>query len=431
MMFPAALVPPAFLQPAFYWMLAFLAGMPYPLLMLSYRRTLNYKHQTLRSFMNNNSLFSAYVRRFGKRDGSPNAAVDELFGLTYHWTTYALAVVFNMLVIAAAVCICAVRGGIPMGVPAPLRTLIESAPPTLLLGLSGAYVLGLYDTLRRYRVGDIYPSYLHFNWLHMFVAAFLAPLLSKAFTPAIAYPVAFGIGVFPLKDSFDTVRKYASKRLELTESTPAAEGSALSKIQGMTQEVIDRLEEEGVTSTVHLAYSDPIKLLLRTNISWVIILDLMDQAVLFNYLGDQMSQLRSIGIRGAIEVAAIGQRLYEGDAEDQRCANLAIDLIATRLSSSKEAALVLVRTLYEDGQVDLLWELYTDETPTGVLRDDGETDDKPSKILHQIPVEILKPIQEARPPKTGLVSPSQINNGGDTNNAQETSAAAQKEGLGT
>ena len=424
-MFPAALVPPAFLQPVFYWLLAFVVGSPYPLLILSYRRTLNYKHQTLRSFMNNNSLFAAYVRRFGKRDGSPNAAVDELFNLTYYWTTYALAVALNMLTIAAAVCICAVRGGIPMGVPTPLRTLMESAPPTLLLGLSGAYVLGLYDMLRRYRVGDIYPSYLHFNWLHMFVAAFLAPLLSKAFTPAIAYPVAFGIGLFPLKDSLDTARKYASKRLELTESTPGAEGSALSKVQGMTQDVIDRLEEEGVTSTVHLAYSDPIKLLLRTNISWVIILDLMDQAVLFNYLGDQMTQLRSIGIRGAIEVAAIGQRLYEGDTEDQRCAKLNVSLIASRLSSTEDAALILVRTLYEDGQVDLLWELYTDETPTGVLRDDKEAaEDKTSKVLHQVPVEILKPIQDARPPKTGLAAALHTTEGG---NIPDEKAAPEKE----
>lgn len=424
----ATLVPPAFLQPAFFWLLAFLVGAPYPLLLLSYRRTLNYKLQTLRSFMANNSIFAAYLRRFGKRNADPNAAVDELFGLTYHWSTYALAVVLNMVVIAAAVCICAVRGGIPMGVPSALNTLIASVPPTLLLGLSGAYVLGLYDTLGRYRVGDLYPSYLHFNWLHMVVAGFLAPLLSQAFAPAIAYPVAFGIGIFPLKDSLDAARKYAAKRLELTPSTPATEGAALNKIQGMTQQTIDRLEEEDITSTVHLAYSDPIKLLLRTNISWVILLDLMDQAVLFNYLGEQMAQLRSMGVRGAIEVAAIGQRLYEGDAEDQRCAHLAINLLASRLSSTDEAALILVRTLYEDGQVDLLWELYTDETPTGVLRDErAAAAQKPASppVLHKIQVEFLKnqPSAEARPPKvTEPIPAPPITNTGEIPHAQESSA---------
>jgi hypothetical protein len=391
----ATLVPAALQQVAFYWIVCFFVGAPYPLLTLSYRRTLNYKLRTLQSFMANNSLFAAYVRRFGKR-GDSDKAVDELFGLTYHWTTYALAVIMNVLVIAVAVCICAVRGGISMGLPDALNIRLEAVPITALLGLVGAYVLGLYDMLGRYRSGDLYPAYLHFNWLHMVVAGFLAPLLSQAFTPAVAYPVAFGIGIFPLKDSLDAARKYASKKLELSPATPATEGSALSKIQGMTQETIDRLEEEGITSTVHLGYFDPIKLLLRTNIPWVILLDFMDQSVLFNYLGEQMSLVRSIGVRGSIEVAAIGQRLYEGSDEDKRCARIAIQLLASRLSSTEDAALVLVRTLYEDGQVDLLWELYTDETPTGVRKE------SPTPILQKLPPELLQNAQnqEARPPKT-------------------------------
>lgn len=420
----AMLIPAALRETSFFWILCFLAGSPYPLLTLSYKRTLNYKLRTLQSFMANNSLFSAYVRRFGRR-GDSNSAVNELFGLTYHWTTYALAVAMNMVVIAASVCICAVKGGISMGVPSKLEALIGAVPSTVLLGFAGAYVLGLYDMLRRYRVGDLYPSYLHFNWLHMVVAGFLAPLLSQAFTPAVAYPVAFGIGIFPLKDSFDTARKYAAKRLEVSPATPAAEGTALSKVQGMTPETIDRLEEEGVTSTVHLAYSDPIKLLLRTNISWVILLDLMDQALLFNYLGDQMAQLRSIGVRGAIEVAAVGQRLYEGDDEDKRCANLTISLFASRLSCTNEAALVLIRTLYEDGQADLLWELYTDETPTRALRD-SQTDS-----LQGSPGTTGKdgPAVGEKPPKTLLrrIVDSPNTQGGNEDDAGKKGAPLEKE----
>jgi hypothetical protein len=95
----------------------------------------------------------------------------------------------------------------------------------------------------------------------------------------------------------------------------------------------------------------------------------MDQAILFNYLGESAAQLRPLGIRGSIELAALGQRLYKArDEEDKRCANIAIHLIAQRLNSSDEAALTLIRTFFEDGQVDLLWELYTPETPVGVMR---------------------------------------------------------------
>ena len=367
---------------AFYWLVCFLTSTPYLFVPISYRRTLNYKLRTLESLMTNNSIFEAYVKRFGKH-GSRESAIADLFGLIYHWRIYALAVLFNVAMVTAGACVALIRAGIPMGLPSSFESLIARTPATLLLSLGGAYVLGIYDMLRRYRVADLYPSGLHFYWLHMVVAAFLGPLLAQAFAPGVGRVVAFGIGIFPLKDSLDTVKKYAAKQLKLSSATPVGEGATLNKIQGLTPETIERFEEEGVTSTVHLAYSDPIKLLLRTNIPWVIIIDLMDQALLFNYLGDSAAQLRSLGVRGSIELAAIGQRLYKGDEEDKRCATLAIHLIAQGLASSDDAALTLVRTLYEDGQVDLLWELYTPETPVGVLgkRPDSEPAPKPPKDL--------------------------------------------------
>jgi|HubBroStandDraft_6_1064221.scaffolds.fasta_scaffold30810_1 hypothetical protein len=352
---------------AFYWLLCLLASAPFVLLPIFYGRTLQAKRGTIENLMSNSAIFSAYIKRFRKQ-ADPNQAVQSLFSLTYHWSLYALAIALNMSVIIAGGCAGIVRSGISMGLPPAFESLLGTVPPTLLLSFGGAYVYGLYDTLKRYRVGDLYPSSLHFSWLHMIVAAFLGPLLAQAFSPGVGRAVAFGIGVFPLKDSLETVKKYAVKRLQLSSSTPVGEGATLDKIQGMTSEMIERLEEEGVTSTVHLAYADPIKLLLRTNIPWVILIDVADQSLLFNYVGEKMADLRSMGIRGSIEMAAIRQRLYQSkNEEDKRCAKLTIHLVATRLKFSDDEALALIRTLGEDGQVDLLWELYTAETPGAVL----------------------------------------------------------------
>jgi hypothetical protein len=363
----------------FYWFICFLTSSPYLFLPISYRRTLKYKLRTVESLMTDNSIFQAYIKKFGTRDG-PDAAITELFGLIYHWRIYALAMLFNIGVVTVSSGVAIIRAGISLGLPSSFEGLISHAPVTILFSLGGAYVLGLYDMLRRYRVGDLYPTGLHFYWLHMVVAAFLGPLLAQAFKPGVGMTVAFGIGIFPLKESLEVVKKYASKRLKLSSEAPVGEGATLNKIQGLTPEIIERFEEEGVTSTVHLAYSDPIKLLLRTNIPWVIIIDLMDQAILFNYLGESAACLRPLGIRGSIELAALGQRLYKPrNEEDERCAPLAIHLIAERLASSDDAALALIRTLYEDGQVDLLWELYTPETPVGVMRAEDQRAAKISK----------------------------------------------------
>jgi hypothetical protein len=214
----------------------------------------------------------------------------------------------------------------------------------------------------------------------MIVAAFLGPLLAQAFSGGVRLVVAFGIGVFPLKDSLEMVKKSVVKRLRITSPTPVGEGATLDKIQGLTPEMIERLEEEGIVSTVHLAYSDPIKLLLRTNIPWVILIDVADQALLFNYVGERVSELRSMGIRGSIEMAAIAQRLSEEDDEEKAYAKMAIHLVAGRLKFSDDEALTLIRTLGEDGQVDLLWELYTTETPEEVLANTSTEGAEPSVV---------------------------------------------------
>jgi len=351
----------------FYWSLCVLPGVPYVLLPISYRRVLSYKKGTIESFMSKGTIFTAYVNRFGKQ-GDTQTAVDKLFSLTYHWETYGLAIVLNLAVIVGGMCAALVRAGISLGLPMGLDRLIATVPTTLLLSLGGAYVLNLYDMLKRYRTADLYPACLHFNWLHMIVAAFLGPLLSQAFAPAVGSVVAFGIGIFPLKDCLETAKDYAVKRLQLTATAAVAEGPTLNKLQGLTQEVIDRLEEEGISSTVHLAYADPVKLLLRTNISWVVLIDIIDQALLFNYLGDKIATLRSLGVRGSIEMAAIAERLDGDNQEEKRSASVAAGLVAKRLQFTDDEALALIRTLKEDGQVDLVWELYTHTETTGEIR---------------------------------------------------------------
>jgi len=357
---------PAFGPMGFYWSLGLVPSLPYVLLSLSYGRVLRHKSQVIEGFMSNSAIFAAYATRFGTATHGKKA-ISELIGIAYHWRLYALAILLNVTVVGAGVYVCLIRSGVSMGLPSPFEAMLAATPSALLLSLGGAYVLNLYDLLKRYRVGDLYPSCLHFHWLHMVVAAFLGPLLAQAFSPGVSRVVAFGVGAFPLKDSLDAARKYAAKRMELSPTGPVGETSTLARIQGLTPEIIERLEEEGVTSSEHLAYSDPVRLLLRTNIPWVILIDLIDQALLFNYVGDRVTQLRPMGVRGSIEMAAIAQYLDKGDAEEKRCAGIALRLVASKLGLTDDEALILVRGFAADGQVQLLWELYTPEFPDEVL----------------------------------------------------------------
>ena len=205
----------------------------------------------------------------------------------------------------------------------------------------------------------------------MVLASILAPLVCQAFTPAVAAPVAFGLGLFPIKDTVDFVRNAAKKKLEISIASVADTDIPLTLVEGMNKNVIDRLEEEGITSTVELAYYDPVKLLLKTNFQWAWVIDVMDQAILVNYVGEKIVDLRAAGIRGAIEMSIAGEPEMNQQVTD------VVSFVATRLKETKEEARNLGLSLYEDGQVDLIWQLFKPyETPGRHA--------KPANILGQV-----------------------------------------------
>jgi hypothetical protein len=341
----------------FYWTIAFAPSLPYVLLYAGYRSSLFQKRDALANLMAQKGVFDSYQSRFGQARDKRDEIVAELFNLYYRASTYWLAIGLNAVVITLGVAVGLMRVGVPIWLPSGIASLVKSAPLTLGLGFAGAYVLSLYDTLRRCRTADLSAYSLHFTWVHMVLASILAPLVCQAFQPAVAAPIAFGIGLFPIKDTVDFVRQTTKKRLELSVTADAAKVIPLSLVQGLNNEAIDRLEEEGISTTVQLAYSDPIKLFFKTNFQWAWVIDVIDQAILINYVGEKIETLRPVGIRGAIEMTVLGESMRARGSVQER-ANQVVTIVAQRLGVSEAEARNLGDNLYEDGQVDLIWQLY-------------------------------------------------------------------------
>jgi|SRR6266850_1553503 len=342
------------------WVIAVAPGVPYILLYMGHRKNLLNKRNMLNNLMSEGGVFDSYQARFGQADEKREKRekiVADLFDLYYRAGTYWMAVALNIVVVTMGMAIGMIRAGISLGLPAEIEALARSAPLTLSMGFAGAYLLSLYDTLRRCRTSDLSAYSLHFTWVHMILASILAPLVCQAFTPAVGAPVAFGLGLLPIKDTVDFARESAKKKLEMSTTTQASKAPPLSLVQGLNKDVIDRLEEEGITSTVELAYYDPIKLFLKTNFQWAWVIDVMDQAILINYIGDKIEVLRPVGIRGAIEMTVLGEPTRAGATVQQRISNV-VAIVASRLGMTQDEALNLGDNLYEDGQVDLLWELF-------------------------------------------------------------------------
>ena len=107
---------------------------------------------------------------------------------------------------------------------------------------------------------------------------------------------------------------------------------------------------------------------MRTNIEWKIILDVIDQSILFNYIGDKLRILCPIGIRGAIEVAIIGQALLSDNQQVRKRAAALVKLVASRLDEADRGVLNLIEMLNEDVQVQFIRALWGEASPQRYLR---------------------------------------------------------------
>lgn len=236
----------ATVRAAFYWMLAVAPSLPYVLLYGGYRKNLFHKRDALANLMSQKGVFDSYQARFGRAGDNREQVVDQLFDLYFRGSSYWLAIGMNVAVVSLGVAIGMARAGVRIWIPGNIDALSRSAPLTLSMGFAGAYILGLYDTLGRCRTADLSPYSLHFTWVHMILASILAPLVGEGFNATVAPIVAFGLGLFPIRDTVDFIRESTKKRVEIRKDAAINVGPALTLVQGLNNnDVIDRLEEEG------------------------------------------------------------------------------------------------------------------------------------------------------------------------------------------
>ena len=160
----------------------------------------------------------------------------------------------------------------------------------------------------------------------------------------------------------DYFKKTASRKLDVVENVEKP--SDLYNIRGLNKPIIERLEEEGIYSCQNLAYCDPIKLILKTNFQLKILLDWIDQALLYIYVGDKIHVLSSKGVRGIVELAALH------DTNDKLRAS-----IASELGVTPEQLDYFVGNVYEDPHVDFIWDLLSEYSEDEDIDDADDGDD--------------------------------------------------------
>jgi hypothetical protein len=189
--------------------------------------------------------------------------------------------------------------------------------PTLgVIAIAGAYMYCLTDQFTHWSSWDLAPSDLYWLSFRMVVAVPVAYALFSAVKNEIAAPLAFLIGVFPTNTLLTMLRRLATDRFGLAD-VPKSGSTELQKLSGIDLRISEMLAEEGLSTIAQLAYADPVKLSIRTSLQYSLLVDCISQAIFYLYVGDNISKLVPVGLRGAYEVRDLCLDLNRTDAPEK------------------------------------------------------------------------------------------------------------------
>lgn len=174
-------------------------------------------------------------------------------------------------------------------------------PAPAIAAVSGAYLWVANDHISRARRLDFAPSDVLWGVLRLVISIPMGYAFASVVNPHVGAFVAFGLGAFPLNSLTALLRRLTTKLLG-AEATPDEACDDLINLQGVNKAIMERLENEDFTTIPQIAYCDPVRLTMRSNLSFNFIIDLMNQALAWMYLEESLDVVRPLGIRGACEV---------------------------------------------------------------------------------------------------------------------------------
>lgn len=188
---------------------------------------------------------------------------------------------------------------------------LRSIPDALAYGFIGAYlacILAIFDGFRRYDLSPGLYYSITFRVLFSSVAAYVVGLTFDApFEPL----VALGIGLFPLERTWNFITERAASAVGAGQNEKEA-GLELANIQGLEHSTNrQKLTDIGISTVQGLATADPLLVFFWTTFPLRTVVDMIDKAILYLYLGEDVVKLRKHGVNGVIELVALA-RLSEG-----------------------------------------------------------------------------------------------------------------------
>jgi len=339
-----------------------LSGFTYPLICAIYFKTLIRRRNEIDGLFQG-TIMNKHIRVYG------GLSPKDVFSLFHNWKDYVLPIALNMIVVSFVSLALMSQGSDYINnyikSNAPLLSIFTRLPLPASAGFVGAYIFSHYEMIGRFSTMDLTSTILYRLWLRLLIGGTLGYLVSFTIQPPLQLLTAFGIGVIPFDKLRDLIERMALKPLNIGPKGAVSDQPTLHKLQGLTEDVINRLQDEGITTTQHLAFANPVLLLLKTNFQWTVILDMINQAILYIFIGDKIEDQRTIGIRSATDITKIKCLLTDENGNKLKTGEKLGELMATKLGQDSIGVYNLIETINDNPQVRFICDLWEETCKRG------------------------------------------------------------------
>lgn len=238
-------------------------------------------------------------------------------------------------------------------------------PVTAVAAIAGAYLWVADDFISRARRLDFSPSDVQWGTLRLVIAVPMGYAFATVASKDLGPFVAFALGAFPLTALISMLQRLARKGVGI-EATKEEGTDDIIKLQGIYPTIVDRLSFEDISTVTQVAYCDPVRLVMRSNLTFNFVTDCMNQALAWMYFQDQLGTvLRPMGMRGAVEIKCLIDEFDDTSSTDadskaaHELALVALPQMADKLGSSPEALQIAFRQIAEDPFTAFLCEVWS------------------------------------------------------------------------
>jgi len=188
-------------------------------------------------------------------------------------------------------------------------------PITAMAAAAGAYLWVANDLISRARRLDMAPSDVMWAVMRLAIAIPMGYAFARIATDRLAPFIAFALGAFPLAQLTSMLQRLTNKSLGL-EATAAETTDDIIKLQGINRAIVERLSNEDINTITQIAYCDPVRLIMRSSLTFNFVTDCMNQALAWMYLQSDLDILRPLGMRGAVEMRSLIEEFDDAAAID-------------------------------------------------------------------------------------------------------------------